>query len=138
MQDFEQERMDSDLAARGFKAGPIITAPGGYPGQYYGFAMNYEIQGEGEAENAVHDLHTRGADYIKVALEPGFDDETLPVITFQELRSIVTTAHENDLLVRAHVTNSKMLDIALEAGVDVIEHVPMPSYSKLLNFLLWM
>jgi imidazolonepropionase-like amidohydrolase len=27
------------------------------------------------------------------------------------------------------VTNSALLDIALEAGVDVIEHVPMPSYS---------
>lgn len=129
MQEFEQERMKYGLAARGFKAGPIITAPGGYPGVYFGFAMNYEIQGEAEAENAVRDLHAQGADFIKVALEPGWDDETLPVMTLQELRTIVVTAHENDLLVRAHVTKSAMLDIALEAGVDVIEHVPMPSES---------
>ena len=50
------------------------------------------------------------------------------MITLQELRSIVATAHENDLLVRAHVMKSTMLDIALETGVDVIEHVPLPSY----------
>ena len=129
MQEFEQEEIQSGLAARGFKAGPIITAPGGYPGPYFGFIINYEIQGEKEAEIAVRDLHTRGADFIKVALEPGYDSESLPVMNLQELRSIVATAHANDLLVRAHVSKSTMLDNALEAGVEVIEHVPMPSYS---------
>jgi imidazolonepropionase-like amidohydrolase len=129
MQKFEQERIQSGPAARGFKAGPFVTAPGGYPGIIPGNTVNYEIQGEDEAEIAVRDLHARGADFIKVTLEPGqFLNEHLPVINLQELRSIVTTAHANDLLVRAHVHND-MLDMALEAGVDVIEHVPMPSYS---------
>jgi imidazolonepropionase-like amidohydrolase len=76
----------------------------------------------------VRDLHTRGADFIKVALEPGPASGPLPVIGLQELRSIVETAHDRDLLVRAHVTKSGMLGMALEAGVDTIEHVPMPSY----------
>jgi len=129
MQPFEQEESQSGQAARGFKAGPIVTAPGGYPGPYYGSSLSYEIQGGDEAEIAVRDLHARGADYIKVALEPGLAGESFPVLNLQELRSIVATAHAYDLLVRAHVTKSAMLDIALEAGVDVIEHVPMPSYS---------
>ena len=129
MQAYEQEESNSGPAARGFKAGPIVTAPGGYPGPYHGFFLNYEIQGEDEAEIAVRDLHTRGADFIKVALEPGLASEFLPVMNLRELRSIVATAHAHDLLVRAHVQKSAMLDIALEAGVDVIEHVPMPSYS---------
>jgi hypothetical protein len=129
MQKFEQEGIQSGPAARGFKAGPFVTAPGGYPGIIPGNTVNYEIQGEDEAEIAVRDLHARGADFIKVTLEPGqFLNEHLPVINLQELRSIVTTAHANDLLVRAHVHND-MLDMALEAGVDVIEHVPMPFYS---------
>lgn len=128
MRDYEQEKIQSGPAARGFKAGPIVTAPGGYPGPYHGFVVNYEIQGVEEAEIAVRDLHARGADYIKVALEPGFVGENLPVIDFQELRSIVASAHKHNLLVRAHVQNSDMLDVALKAGVDVIEHVPMPSY----------
>ena len=51
------------------------------------------------------------------------------MITAQELGAVVATAHANDLLVRSHVTKSAMLDIALEAGVDVIEHVPIGSDS---------
>ena len=130
MQPFEQEESQSGQAARGFKAGPIVTASGGYPGPVWGYILSYEIQGGDEAEIAVRDLHARGADYIKVALEPGQADENWPVMDLQELRSIVATAHAYDLLVRAHVTNSAMLNIALDAGVDVIEHVPMPSYSN--------
>jgi imidazolonepropionase-like amidohydrolase len=123
MQRFEQEEILSEPAARGFNAGSFVTPPGGYPGS----PVIYEIQGEGAAEDAVVDLHTRGADFIKVALEPGpIFNEYLPVLSLQELRSIVTTAHTLGLPVRAHVYNSAMLDLALEAGVDVIEHVPLP------------
>ncbi|MFL7840106.1 MAG: amidohydrolase family protein [Candidatus Promineifilaceae bacterium] len=127
MKGFEEEGFKAGPAARGFKAGSVITAPDGYPGYYMGRAMNYEIQGEDEAEMAVLDLHSRGVDYIKVVLEPGYYGENLPVINVEELRAVVSTAHANDLLVRAHVTKSDMLDIALEAGVDVIEHVPIGS-----------
>ena len=129
MEEYEQDTSPSGAAARGFKAGSIVTAPGGYPGPYFGFVVNYEVQGVEEAEMAVGDLHTRGANYIKVALEPGFDGENLPVMTLQELRAIVATAHSHDLLVRAHVQHGEMLDVALNAGVDVIEHVPMPSFA---------
>ena len=59
----EEERTQEGPAARGFKAGPIVTAPGGYPGIIFGTYNSYEIQGEDEAENAVLDLHTRRADY---------------------------------------------------------------------------
>lgn len=128
MLEYEQERIQSGPAARGFKAGSIITVPGGYPGPYHGFALNYEIQGSEEAETAVRDLHSRGADFIKVTLEPGFAHDSLPVINLEELSSIVTTAHAHNLLVRAHVDKSAMLDMALDADVDVIEHVPMPSH----------
>jgi imidazolonepropionase-like amidohydrolase len=123
MQEFEQEESRSGPAARGFNAGTFVTPPGGYPGS----PVIYEVQGEIAAEHAVGDLHTRGAEFIKVALEPGplFNDD-LPVLNLQELRSIVATAHALGLFIRAHVYNSAMLDMALEAGVDVIEHVPMP------------
>lgn len=123
MNQFHQEEIESGPAARGFNAGPIITAPGGYPLSL----AAYEIRGEDEAQIAVRDLHSRGADFIKVALEPGpILNEHLPVLNLQEVRSVVGTAHALGLLVRAHVYNSAMLDTALEAGVDVIDHVPIP------------
>ena len=82
----EEEGIQSGPAARGFKAGPIITAPGGYPGVMFGKHFSYEIQGGDEAETAVRDLHARGADYIKVALEPGIFGEPWPVLNLRELR----------------------------------------------------
>ena len=124
----DEEGIQSGPAARGFKAGPIITAPGGYPGVIFGVANSYEIQGIDEAEMAVRELYARGADYIKVALEPGIFGEPWPVLNLEELRSIVETTHSLGLLVRAHVNNAA-LDLALEGGVDVIDHVPMPSFS---------
>jgi imidazolonepropionase-like amidohydrolase len=126
MGDFEEQEIQSGPAARGFNAGPMVTAPAGYPGPYYGYEASYEVQDEAEAELAVRDLHARGADFIKVALEPGLASQPLPVIGAQELSTLVATAHAEGLLVRAHVTNSAMLDLALDAGVDVIEHVPLP------------
>jgi imidazolonepropionase-like amidohydrolase len=130
MGEFDEDEIQSGPAARGFKAGPIITAPGGYPGSCGDNDMSYEIQGEDQAEFAVRDLLNRGADFIKIAIEPGFGSDPWPVMNLQELHSIVATAHANDLLVRAHVTMSSMLDIALEAGVDVVEHMPLLSYSQ--------
>jgi imidazolonepropionase-like amidohydrolase len=128
MHNLEEEGIQSGPAARGFKAGPIITVPGGYPGVIFGVANSYEIQGAHEAELAVLDLYSQGADYIKVALEPGIFVEPWPFLDLVELRTIIDTAHSKNLLVRAHVNNAE-LDLALEAGVDVIEHVPMPSFS---------
>lgn len=133
MGDFDQEAIQSGPAARVFKAGPMITPPGGYPG----LGMNYKIQEEDEAASAVRDLHARGVDYIKVALEPGpMQNEYFPVLKLEELQSIVTTAHALGLLVRAHVYNSAMLEIALDAGVDVIEHLPLQydSQDHLVSF----
>jgi imidazolonepropionase-like amidohydrolase len=128
MQYLDEDATQSGPAARGFKAGPIITAPGGYPGAIFGRVFSYEIEGEHEAETAVFELFTQGADYIKVALEPGIFGDPWPVLSLEELRAIVNTAHAQGLLVRAH-TNNAVLELALEAGVDVIEHVPMPSFS---------
>ena len=111
--------------ARGFKAGPIVTAPGGYPGPVHGFALNYEISGPEEAEAAVANLYARGADYVKLALEPGFGETPYPVLSAAELRATVTAAHERGLLARVHVQNPALLSVALDADADVIEHLPV-------------
>lgn len=127
MPHLEEKGIQAGPAARGFKAGPIVTVPGGYPDPPFLF-IDYDVEGAHEAEMAIRDLHDRRADYIKVALEPGIFGDPWPVLSLDELRAIVTTAHELDLLVRAHVNNAK-LDVALEGGVDIIEHVPMPSFT---------
>jgi imidazolonepropionase-like amidohydrolase len=131
MPEFEQDS-SSGLSARGFRAGPIVTAPGGYPGVFWGFELNYEVANPGEAREAVADLVKRGADVIKIALEPGSVQDPWPMLTLEEVQVIVQEAHARGKLVRAHVgrtEGTRVLDIVLESGVDVIEHVPLPLFS---------
>jgi len=133
MPQFEQDHV-SGPAARGFRSGPIVTAPGGYPDVVFHASLNYEVTGPDEAQAAVADLVNRGADAIKIALEPGSAQEPWPMLNLQEVEAIVQAAHERGRLVRAHVgrtDGTKVLDIVVESGVDVIEHVPIPVFSAM-------
>jgi imidazolonepropionase-like amidohydrolase len=131
MPQFEQDHV-SGPAARGFRVGPVITAPGGYLDVVWHASLNYEVTGPDEAQAAVADLVNRGADAIKIALEPGSVQEPWPMLDLQEVKAIVQAAHERGKLVRAHVgrtEGTEVLDIVVESGVDVIEHVPIPVFS---------
>ena len=109
--------------ARGFKSGPMITAPGGYPD---GFRWDYQVSTPQEATAATNDLLDRGADMVKIALEPGLPHQSWPTLTAEQIEAVVETAHARGAPVRAHVQQASMLDAALQAGVDAIEHVPLP------------
>jgi imidazolonepropionase-like amidohydrolase len=119
------------LTARGFVSGPLINAPGGYPGTG---ELLYPVANPAEARRAVSDLVNRGADYIKIALEPWnwklpWQTEArdpIPTLDLPEVQAIVEQAHAYGKLVRAHVGTVEVLDIALDGGVDALEHVPLP------------
>jgi hypothetical protein len=127
---FEQASVPEGPSARGFWAGPIITAPGGYPGPAYGSQFSYEVATPEEARNAVADLLKRGASMIKIALVPGDAHDPWPVLDLEQVRAIVEDAHSRGVLVRAHVFEPYIVeDIVLPAGIDVIEHSPFPILS---------
>src|SRR5690606_3008688 len=65
--------------ARGFKAGPMLTVPGGYPSTIRNFSWHYAVATPQEAQAAVEELLARGVDVIKVALEPGRPEQPWPV-----------------------------------------------------------
>ena len=138
MQQFGQDHV-SGPAARGFRAGPIITAPSGYPDVVFHASLNYEVTGPDEARAAVADLVNRGADAIKIALEPGSAQEPWPMLNLQEVKAIVQAAHERGKLVRAHLEHTDgtdLLEIVVESGVDVIEHVPSAFSARALYNLI--
>ena len=130
MPDFKQNFFSNAPVARGFRAGPLITVHSGYPGVLWGSNLNYEVKNPDEARAAVADLTARGADMIKIALEPGSAQHSWPTLDRAEVKAIVDEAHKHDLLVRAHLQKTALLDLALDAGVDVIEHVPGPPLSQ--------
>ena len=110
--------------ARGFRAGPILTAPGGLPGVLLPDEdLNYEVATVVEAQAAVADLVGRDADVLKVYFDPWND---YPMLDEERVRTIVAEAHKRERLVRAHVNLVDVWHLALESGVDVIDHVPKP------------
>ena len=80
MPQFEDEPFQGKSMARGFRSGPILTVPGGLPGAIYLKELNYEVGTAKEAQAGVADLVEKGADIIKVYLDPWFDG-SYPTLT---------------------------------------------------------
>jgi imidazolonepropionase-like amidohydrolase len=99
-------------------AGPLLTAPGGYPSRSWGadgFARF--VADAADARRAVKDLDV---DLVKVALEPAGG----PVPDVATVRAIVGAAHDRGLMVTAHALSEPMVLRALDAGVDELCHMP--------------
>jgi enamidase len=126
---FQDVRALEGAAARGFFAGPIVTAPGGYPDGLYGTTdLNYDVASPEEARTAVSDLHSRGASYVKVALDPSWDfGNPLPVPSLEVVTALAAEARARGLRVRSHQIQITQFPLALESGVDVVEHLPFPT-----------
>lgn len=126
---YRETTWEGSPVARGFFAGPIVTAPGGYPdGLYHTRGFNYEVVGEEAAREAVRVLVDRGVHFVKVALDPSWNrEDPLPMLEVAEARALVEEAHTHGLGVRAHMIQIPYFPMAIEAGIDVIEHMPFPT-----------
>jgi len=110
-------------------AGPMITAPGGHPvaaeGRFAG--MVKRVSGPEAARLAVAELAGNGIDVVKAVLEGGgFGGmRTAPTLGEAELRAIAEEAHARGLKLFVHVSTPREARIALDAGADVLAHVPI-------------
>lgn len=75
------------------------------------------VSGVEEARRAVRQAVYDGADCIKVIV-----DEGSRLLSLEEMKVIVEEAHRVDKKVAAHVAGERAARIAVEAGVDSIEH----------------
>jgi imidazolonepropionase-like amidohydrolase len=111
-------------------AGPLITAPGGYPSKSWGAAgFAAFVESAEHAHRLVRDLLSDGIDLVKVALEPG---DGWPVLSPAALRAVVDEAHDAGVAVTAHALNADMVVRALDADVDELCHVPTERLSDSL------
>ena len=103
-------------------AGPMLTAPAGYPTRA-GWAppgTGLEVSGAEEAAAAANRIADEDAAAIKVAMNA----EAGPTLSDAELLAICETAHARDLPVVAHVQGEGETERALGAGVDELAHCP--------------
>ncbi|HEV7826791.1 MAG TPA: amidohydrolase family protein [Mycobacteriales bacterium] len=104
-------------------AGPLCTAPGGYPSRSWGAAgFTVGIPCADAAGPAVREVLARGVDLVKLALEPAGG---APVPDPATVRAIVRAAHDGGVPVTAHALTADMVVRALDAGVDELCHTPV-------------
>lgn len=104
--------------------GPAITCIGGHgDGTFAVSDDSPEI-----LANYVKSHKKQGVDYIKICVTGGVMDAKKKgepgevKMTLEQTKAVCSMAHELGLKVASHTESSKGIDIALEGGVDTIEH----------------
>ena len=103
-------------------AGPILTAPGGYPTDdtWAPPGTGREVKSPEDAASAVEELARLGAAAIKVSL----NSDAGPTPSDAELAAICDAAHAAELPVTVHAQGKGQVERALGAGVDELAHTP--------------
>ncbi|MCF0063742.1 amidohydrolase family protein [Dyadobacter chenwenxiniae] len=110
---------------RMFVSGPILSAVGGQfeklPHHLSDLpAKEYRIiKGVDDARQAVMEHLNAGVDVIKICSD---NSPNTFLLTIEEMKAIVETAHQYGKKVTAHATFDKSIQNAILAGVDGIEH----------------
>jgi imidazolonepropionase-like amidohydrolase len=76
------------------------------------------VDGPAGAARFVTDRIAEGADYIKLIVDTPGPDQAI-------LDALVAASHRHGKLTVAHAASTAALDMALEAGVDLITHAPL-------------
>lgn len=109
------------VAPRMKLAGRAITASGGH-----GSFLSVQVDGVDAVRRAVRVEAKAGADWIKVMVTGGTatpgEEVTDVQLTLDEVSAAVDEAHRRSRGVCAHVSNLAGTHLALQAGVDSIEH----------------
>ncbi len=118
-----------------FSAGQFIGTTGGHADPTDGY--NWALQGDpgpkdgiinspADAWKAVRQHYKDGADLIKIMPSGGVLDESSsaenPQMTIEEIKAVVTAAHDYGFTVAAHAHGAEAIRRAVLGGVDSIEH----------------
>jgi imidazolonepropionase-like amidohydrolase len=112
---FRDEISNDPRYAQLVAVGPMITSQGGYG--------NLFISSPEHARQTVTSLLDSGADLIKIGIEDNLQGRRWPMLSAEEIREIVESAHARNVPVSAHISRSKHLKLALEAGIDDVAHM---------------
>ena len=123
------------VGPRIYTAGKTIATTGGHADGTNGASLKFMgdpgpldgvINGADEARKAVRQHYKEGVDVIKITATGGVLDLSANAqnaqFTPEEMHAIIDTAHEYGLKVAAHAHGTAGMKLAVEAGVDSIEH----------------
>jgi len=113
-------------------AGPILntTAAGNgyFPLDFKPAEPDITANGPGALRAGVRELAHYGADHVKIHttgrfyFKPDGEMFNTPLLTLEEMKAVVDEAHRQGMFVATHTYGGEGLKIAIEAGVDDIQH----------------
>ncbi len=99
------------------------------PQHWYERRLGYIVDGPHEFARAARESFRNGADFFKVFVSGGVSSEFDPIHAVQstpeELAAVVQVARQAKTYVTAHCHTAEGVHHALDAGVHMLEHVPM-------------
>ena len=123
------------IGPRIYAAGRIISTTGGHGDPTNGFRRDYQgdpgplegvINGADDARKAVRQRYKDGADLIKLTATGGVLSLAVngqnSQFTEEEMRAVITTAHDYGMKVAAHAHGTEGMKRAVQLGIDSIEH----------------
>ncbi|MGO2037974.1 MAG: amidohydrolase family protein [Brevibacterium sp.] len=115
-------RADAGIPAI-LSAGSAASAPGSTQTTVMGFPAESGVSGPEDAQRFLDWRTENNVDLIKIIIEdPGATE--VPALDIPTLRALVDGAHERGLLTVAHAVTAAAFDRGLDAGVDVLTHIP--------------
>jgi imidazolonepropionase-like amidohydrolase len=112
------------LGPRILTCGRIVSATS--PGGRHFEGMYREADGPDDMRRAAREQMRRGADFVKImvtgARSVELENPNPPQLTRKELRALVDEVHRQGYLVAAHCEGLEGTALAIEEGVDTIEH----------------
>lgn len=104
-------------------AGSAASTPGSTQIEVMGFPAESGVTGPEDAQRFLDWRVSNGVDLIKIIIEDPEATE-VPALDIPTLRALVDGAHERGLLTVAHAVTAAAFDRGLDAGVDVLTHIP--------------
>lgn len=126
-------------------AGPILntTASGNayYPLEFKPVEPDITANGPGALRAGVRELAHYGADHIKIHTTGRFsfnskgEMSNVPLLTLEEMKAVVDEAHRQGMFVATHTYGGEGLRVAIEAGVDDIQHATAATDEEIKMFV---
>lgn len=105
-------------------AGSPASAPGGMQTTFMGFPADSVVDGPDDAERFVSLREAEGSDHIKIIVEdPAVMGQA--ALGAETVAALVVVARAHGLRTFSHVTTVAAFQIAVDAGVDVLTHLPL-------------
>jgi imidazolonepropionase-like amidohydrolase len=105
-------------------AGIPASGPGSIQTTRMGFPLSSVVTGPDDAERFVAERVAEGSDFIKIIVEdPSIMGSA--ALDGPTISAIVRCAHDCNLRVYAHVTTTPAMQLAADASVDVLTHIPI-------------